>query len=142
MNLSVSLFLCFSALCFFPPAQDAVNRRIGIGGDTGKYAAMDELGAYLDTKPLGTIVYDHWLGWELGYYLGTWSDKRLTYYPDPMALAADARLQPDPAPRYFVAPIDIRVEDWLNALRDAGFEVHLDYQMERQVVYQITRNNK
>jgi hypothetical protein len=24
----------------------------------------------LKTLPSGTVVYDHWLAWELGYYLG------------------------------------------------------------------------
>jgi 4-amino-4-deoxy-L-arabinose transferase-like glycosyltransferase len=140
-NFSVALLLCFSVLCFFPSALDAVNRQISIGGDHGEYAGIGELGAYLDAKPLGTIVYDHWLGWELGYYLGTWSDKRLTYYPDAASLAETARLQPDPAPRYFVAPIDTPVEDWLQALREAGFQVIPDFQTERQIVYRLTRND-
>ncbi|HEX2619898.1 MAG TPA: glycosyltransferase family 39 protein, partial [Phototrophicaceae bacterium] len=58
-----------------------------------------ELTAYLNAKPLGAIIYDHWLGWETGYYLGAWSDKRKVYYPDPMIQAEDALLNPDPAPR-------------------------------------------
>jgi hypothetical protein len=108
-----------------------------IGGDHGENKGIDQLGAYLDSKPLGAIIYDHWLGWELGYYMGTWSDKRRVYYPTPEALAADALLQTDHAPRYFVAPTDESFQPWLDMLRADGFEISLVYDQPHFVVYEL-----
>jgi len=134
---SVSLFLCISALLFFPAAFDAAEGRVDVGGDRGEHDGIDRLGAYLEGKPLGTIIYDHWLGWELGYYLGTWSNKRLTYYPTAGALAADAAAQPDPAPRYLPAPAYTAVQPWLSALAARGFKIFEDYRSTKFVVYRL-----
>lgn len=102
-----------------------------------EYAGIDELAAYLNARPLGAIVYDRWLGWPLGYYLGQWTDKRRVYYPTPEALAAGARAQADPAPRYLVAPIDEALTPWLEALREAGFTTARETQIARFVVYRL-----
>lgn len=120
-----------------PAALDALAGRLPIGGDRGKHQGIDQLAAHLESKPLGTIIYDHWLGWELGYYLGTWSDKRRVYYPTPHALAADAPLNPDRAPRYIIAPIDVMLAPWLDALRAVGFTVRLDYARGQFVAYRV-----
>jgi 4-amino-4-deoxy-L-arabinose transferase-like glycosyltransferase len=136
-KFSVPLLLCFSALCFFPSAIDATQSRLPMGGDRGEHDGIDQLSAYLESKPLGTIIYDHWLGWELGYYLGTWSNKRLTYYPNAHALAADAAAQSDPAPRYFPAPSRAAVELWLSELASVGFQIYEDYRSEGFIVYRL-----
>jgi 4-amino-4-deoxy-L-arabinose transferase-like glycosyltransferase len=130
------LLLCVFAFCLFASWQ-AAEGRTAVGGDRGEHTGIDRLAAYLESKPLGTIIYDHWLGWELGYYLGMWSDKRRVYYPDPDALAADARSQADPAPRYFPAPAGQPISPWLEALREAGFSVSQVYQESGFVVYQL-----
>lgn len=96
------------------------------------------LAHHVNAKPLGAIVYDHWLGWEMGYYLGAWSDKRRVYYPEPQILADDALLNPDPAPRYLIAPIEQDVSAWLEPLRENGFGVALDYRNGRYIVYRVT----
>lgn len=85
------------------------------------YAGIPALAAFLNEREFGAIVYDHWLGWPLGYYLGEWTDKRRVYYPTPAALASDAPLNPEAAPRYFVAPTDRNADPWLEALASAGF---------------------
>jgi 4-amino-4-deoxy-L-arabinose transferase-like glycosyltransferase len=128
-RILVTLLLCGFALCLvlLPAAWDASADRSSVGADRGKHSGIDALADYLNAKTLGAIVYDHWLGWELGYYMGIWTDKRRVYYPTPHALATDARLQADPAPRYFVAPLGQPVTDWLDALRGVGFKVTLDY---------------
>ncbi len=134
-SLPAGLVLCTFALTLF--AVQASEGAFPIGGDHGENAGIDQLGAYLDSKPLGAIIYDHWLGWELGYYMGTWSDKRRVYYPSPQALAADALLQPDHAPRYLAAPVDAAFQPWLDALRLDGFEISLVYDQSRFVVYEL-----
>lgn len=96
-----------------------------------------ELADYLNAKPLGAIIYDRWIGFELGYYLGAWTDKRRTYYPEPEILADDALKNPDPAPRYFVAPKTQSYLPWLAALSGAGFAVSWDYETADYVVYKL-----
>ncbi|NDJ62495.1 MAG: phospholipid carrier-dependent glycosyltransferase [Chloroflexi bacterium] len=100
-------------------------------------AGIDEVAAYLNDQPVGTIIYDRWLGWQLGYYLGPWTDKRRVYHPTPGALVRDAAQQPDPAPRFFPAPADQPVGPWLTALRAAGFTVELDLTLDQFVVYRL-----
>jgi 4-amino-4-deoxy-L-arabinose transferase-like glycosyltransferase len=136
-KFSAPLLFFISAILFSPSAFDATQGRIDVGGDRGQHRGVDQLGAYLDSKPLGAIVYDHWLGWELGYYLGTWSNKRLTYYPNARALTADATIQADPAPRYFPAPARAALDPWLGQLAAAGFKIALEYRTQNFVVYRL-----
>ncbi|MDX1991115.1 MAG: glycosyltransferase family 39 protein [bacterium] len=96
-----------------------------------------ELAAYLNAKPLGTILYDHWLGWQMGYYLGAWTDKRRVYYPDPETQAQDALCNPDPAPRYLIAPDGANVLPWLTAFRDNDFDVQGVYGLRGFRAYKI-----
>lgn len=100
-------------------------------------AGIDALAAFIDAQPLGTIVYDVWLGWELSYYLDAWSDKRRVYHPTPGALLADALAQPDRAPRLFVAPDSRPLAVWLDPLRDHGFTVTLVFESAQYVAYSL-----
>jgi len=109
----------------------------GSGGERGVYTGIDELAAYLNSKPLGAILYDRWLGWELGYYLGEWTDKRKVYYPTTDLLVEGALNQTDPAPRYFPAPINQPITEWLDALRAVGFTITRVYTSTRFVVYEL-----
>lgn len=128
------------ALALLPVALDARAGRLPLGGDQGRHAGIDALADYLNARPLGTIIYDHWLGWELGYYMGAWSDKRRVYYPTPRALADAARRQADPAPRYLPVPAGQPAAPWLDALREAGFTPERVYDDGRFVVYRLTRS--
>lgn len=85
------------------------------------------LGEFINRQGLGTIVYNRWLGWEMGYYLGPWSDKRVVHYPTPEQFAEDAPRNPDTAPRLFIAPSWADVGPWLKAAEDAGFTVRIAY---------------
>jgi hypothetical protein len=109
----------------------------GIGGDRGEQAGIDALAAHLVAKPVATVVYDPWLGWELGYYLGQWHDKRRVYYPTAAALAAGALALEEIGDRYFVAPVDQPHDEWLAALKVAGFGFEVDYERDRFVVYRL-----
>ena len=62
-----------------------------IGGDHGANDGIDQVADYLKTLPSGTVVYDHWLAWELGYYLGD-GFVYLAYFDTPAALADDLRV--------------------------------------------------
>jgi len=119
-------------------ARSASESRAAFSEDGNDYSGMIALAATLNAQPLGTVVYDHWLGWELGYYMGQWTDKRRVYYPTPEALAADALKLADPAPRYFVAPTGQPLDPWLDALRSAGFAVEQIYLQQGLLVYRVT----
>jgi 4-amino-4-deoxy-L-arabinose transferase-like glycosyltransferase len=118
-------------------AYDGARGRMNVGQEGGRYEGIDVLAAYLNDKPLGAIVYDHWLGWELDYYLGFWTDKRRVYYPSPAALVEDALQQPDPAPRYFVTLRDVSARPWLEALSAQGFAPVESYDVGRFIVYRL-----
>lgn len=98
---------------------------------------LTELAAFVNRQPLGTIVYNPWLGWEMGYYLGPWSDKRVVYYPSPAAFAADAPQNPDTADRLLIAPAWAPVADWLDMAR-AAFEVRAAYRSADYAAWWLT----
>lgn len=108
-----------------------------LGGDNGRQTGIEDLARHLNQKPVATVIYDPWLGWELGYYLGVWHDKRRAHYPDAEALAAGALSLDEIGDRFLVAPVDQSHEGWLDALRVAGFGVEVDYERDRFVVYRI-----
>ena len=92
--------------------------------------------AWLNDKPLGTIIYNPLLGWEMGYYKGAWSDKRWVHYPEPEIQAQDALLNPDPAPRYFLIPAE-NPQPWITALQEVEFSVTLVYEQDNLLVYEL-----
>ena len=97
-----------------------------------------ELARHLNDKPVATVLYDPFLGWELGYYLGPWHDKRRVHYPDPGALAQGALALPETGDRYLVTPADRPHQAWLQALTAAGFAIDIDYQRPGYIVYRLT----
>lgn len=110
--------------------------------DTGQHGRRDgdiiALAAYVNSQEMGAIIYDHWLGWETGYYLGAWSDKRRVYYPTPETFREDAPRNPDRAPRYLIAPENVNYIAWLDAARAAGFNVTRTFSTPGFVVYTLT----
>jgi 4-amino-4-deoxy-L-arabinose transferase-like glycosyltransferase len=120
------------------PALDASEGRVGVGGDLGQHDGIDQVADYLNDKPVATVVYDHWLGWELAYYMGPWTDKRRVYYPTPELLVQDAVKLHEIGPRYFPAPVDAPITAWLDALDDAGFAPQPVFTTDRFVVYALT----
>jgi hypothetical protein len=133
--------LQFGALLFVGiialTARDTAITRSTIGSYAPQNAGIDEAARYLNAQALGAIIYDHWVGWELDYYLGQWTDKRRVYYPTARTLADDALRQPDPAPRYFIAPRREAIRPWLDALTMAGFAPTLEWESSNFVVYRL-----
>ncbi len=114
------------ALLMLPFAWQAAAGGYELGGDRGLHHGIDRLAAYLNEKPVATVIYDRWLDWELDYYMGAWTDKRRVYYPTPQELAAGALALDEIGTRYFVVPSRVDYAPWLSALRSAGFAVQLD----------------
>lgn len=119
----------------------AVFTRLPIGGDKGRYAGIDELAAYLNAKPIATVIYDRWLGWQLGYYMGQWTNKRRVYFPTPHALAEGAAALDETGIRYLIAPVWEDVRAWITALRAAGFTVTLETRIAQFAVYALLPPN-
>ncbi len=116
----------------------SLNSDSPIGGDRAAYTGIDRLAHHLNSKPVATVIYDPWLGWQLGYYLGQWHDKRRVHHPTAEALVADALALDEVGDRYLVSPVDQPYDAWLSALRDAGFEVSEDYRRDRFVAFRLT----
>ncbi|MCC6616987.1 MAG: glycosyltransferase family 39 protein [Anaerolineae bacterium] len=135
-ELSFAGLICLAVIA--GTARDAGEGRLNVGADREEHQGIDRVAVYLDARPLGAIIYDHWFGWELDYYLSEWTNKRRVYYPTADALTHDALLQPDPAPRYFVAASDESHSTWIEALENAGFAPKLVYQEARFLVYELT----
>ncbi|MCA9908575.1 MAG: hypothetical protein KC519_08000, partial [Anaerolineae bacterium] len=135
-EISLAGLICLAVIA--SGARDAAEGRLNVGADRGEHQGIDSVASYLDARPVGAIIYDHWFGWELDYYLGEWTNKRRVYYPTADALTRDALLQPDPAPRYFVTASDKPHASWLEALENTGFEPENVYQEGRFLVYELT----
>lgn len=125
------------ALALLPAALSAAAGQGPLDAERARYDGIELLAAHLNSKPVATVIYDRWLGWELGYYMGQWHDKRRVYYPTPELLAAGALALPEQGTRYFPVPADQPVNEWLAALRAAGFAVEVDLRLPRFVVYAL-----
>ena len=104
------------------PAWAAALSQYPVGGDHGAYDGIDKVADYLNGLPEGTVVYQHWLGWEYDYYLfgGPIS---IAYWPTPAWLAGDVQAFGARSPRYVAFPSwesSVRVEQ---ALAEVGFEL-------------------
>lgn len=71
-----------------PFSAAAAESQYPVGGDHGANDGIEQVAAYVKTLPAGAVVYDHWLAWELGYYLGR-GFAYLAYFDTPGALAGD-----------------------------------------------------
>lgn len=125
-------------IIYLASALYTLHMGIPIGGDKSDYHGIDDLAQYLNSKPIATVIYDRWLGWELGYYMGQWTNKRRVYFPTPSTLAEGALALDEIGDRYLVAPINQPVDAWLSALELVGFTIHDDYQTERFMVYRLS----
>lgn len=108
-----------------------------VGGDRTAYEGIDSLAAYLNDELSGALVYDHWLGWQLAYYLGGQPRVTLRYMPQPEALAED--MATCGCRRYLAAPLTPQLAPWLDVLMRAGVSARRLYLVpgERFAVYQL-----
>jgi len=133
-GLSLSLAIVLVLAVFW-----SLGNGLPIGGDRGRHDGIDDLARYLNSKPVATVIYDPWLGWELGYYLGQWNNKRRVHFPTAETLVEGALALDEFGDRYLVALVDRGHEDWIAALEAAGFILTVDYEQNRYIVYRISR---
>jgi 4-amino-4-deoxy-L-arabinose transferase-like glycosyltransferase len=91
------------AVLMFVPASDAAQSALPVGGDHGPHDGLDRVADYLRSYPYGTVVYDHWLGWTLRYYL--WDARTyVAYFASPQSLAEDLHVFGRTSLRFIVVP--------------------------------------
>jgi hypothetical protein len=103
-----------------PSAARAAQSQLPIGGDHGPHDGVDRVADYLRDYPYGTVVYDHWLGWTLRYYL--WDSRiYVAYFAAPQALAEDLHVFGRTSPRFIVFPANETTTRIGRALTAEGF---------------------
>jgi hypothetical protein len=103
-----------------PFSLTAARSQYPIGGDHGANDSIDQVAAYLKMLPSGTVVYDHWLGWELGYYMGD-GFAYLAYFDTPAALADDLRVFAKGDNRYVIFPAREAPDKVTDAIGQVGY---------------------
>ena len=116
----VSLSLLLLIILALPFSLVAAGSGYPIGGDHGGYDGIDQVAGYLRTLPSGAVVYDHWLAWELDYYLGE-GHVYVAYFDTPAALADDLRAFGHNGDRYVVFPANESPDKAIEAIAQAGF---------------------
>ncbi|MFP4323554.1 MAG: glycosyltransferase family 39 protein, partial [Anaerolineales bacterium] len=112
----------------WPVAWEAAQGRAPLATDAGQHQGIDQLAEVMNAQYAGEVFYDHWLGWELGYYLGPEPRAFVLYFetPDDMVAYAQNELQAHGAMRYLVGPrADARF--WAGQARAAGLNVQIVY---------------
>ncbi|MEK7312685.1 MAG: glycosyltransferase family 39 protein [Chloroflexota bacterium] len=123
--------LLLTAFCLLPPALTASRSGFPIGGDHGAYDGIDEIAKTLHTVPAGSVLYDHWLSWELGFYLFD-GPAYIAWMPGPGVLADDLRSFGRLSPRYIVAPSWESFSEMQTAIEEAGFTTEVIQQTHRR----------
>ena len=115
--------LLFAIFLAFPAWNATAHSHYPIGGDHGAYDGIDQVAAFLNSQPEGTVVYQHWLGWEYDYYLFD-GPISLAYWPTPAWLVQDVMVFGARSPRYITFPAwesPTRVEQ---ALAEASYRLN------------------
>ena len=120
LSISPSLMLSVVALAILPFSVAASRSGYPIGGDHGANDGIDRVADYLKTLPAGTVVYDHWLAWQLGYYLGD-GFAYLAYFDTPSALADDLRVFAKDDARYIIFPAREAPAKVIDAIGQVGY---------------------
>ncbi len=101
-HLTRLLVLVIIAIAMLPFSTAAAESQYPIGGDHGANDGIDQVAVFLKSLPSGTVLYDHWLAWELGYYVGE-GFVFVAYFDTPLALQDDLRVFGG-ANRYVIFP--------------------------------------
>jgi 4-amino-4-deoxy-L-arabinose transferase-like glycosyltransferase len=129
-------------LLLLPSAFTAARSGYPIGGDHGAYDGMDDVARFIRTLPEGGVLYDHWLGWQWGFYLFD-APLHVSWFPTPDALAADLTAFGHTSPRYLVVPAWEADAELRAAAARAGFEfvpLHAAFRRDGStsfIVYQL-----
>jgi hypothetical protein len=102
---------------FWPALADSP-----VGGDLGASTGIDLVAGYVADRPDGTVLYHHWQGWHLRYYLFD-ALVYLAFWPNPAWLERDVAAFALRGPRYIAFPAGESLSRVESALKDAGFRL-------------------
>jgi hypothetical protein len=119
-RVSPSLVLFLVALAILPFSVIAARSGYPIGGDHGANDGIEQVAGYLKGLPSGTVVYDHWLAWQLGYYLGD-GFAYVAHFDAPAALADDLRVFAGYDDRYVIFPAREAPDKVIDAIAQVGY---------------------
>jgi 4-amino-4-deoxy-L-arabinose transferase-like glycosyltransferase len=114
-----------------PRAAGAARSQFPIGGDHGAYDGIDGAAAFLRAQPAGTVLYDHWLSWEWGFYLYD-GPVYVSWFPSPSELAVDLQAFGATSPRFLAIPAWEASAEIKAAVADAGFSLDPVYTAYRR----------
>jgi hypothetical protein len=126
------------------PAVGAAGSKYPIGGDHGAYDGIDDMAAYLRTVPAGSVLYDHWLSWEWGFYLYD-GPVYVSWFSTPADLATDLKAFGATSARYLAVPAWEGADEVWAAVAAAGYEATPVYTAYRRdgvttiVLYELRR---
>ena len=134
------------AACLLAAALPALAGRVPVGAGLPAYDGIEQVAAFLESRPEGSVLYHHWLGWSYHFYLFD-GPLYLAYWPTPAWLARDVRAFGEREPRYIVFPAwesSARVEA---ALAEVGYRLEPVFVVEeggkrRFVVYRVGRKRE
>ena len=117
-HLVTPALMAIAALAL-PFSIAAAESQYPIGGDHGANDGIDRVAVFLKSLPAGTVVYDHWLAWELDYYVGE-GFVFLAYFDTPAALQDDLRVFGG-AKRYVIFPGHESPDRVADAIGEVGY---------------------
>jgi 4-amino-4-deoxy-L-arabinose transferase-like glycosyltransferase len=144
LSISPSLILSGIALAILPFSVAASRSGYPIGGDHGANDGIEQVADYLKALPSGTVVYDHWVAWELGYYMGD-GFAYLAYFDTPAALADDLRVFAGHDDRFAIFPARESPAKVIDAVEQVGYTLTPVFATQDRfgqtsfTVYQIVR---
>jgi hypothetical protein len=120
-----------AALSLTPSAVIAARSGYPVGGDHGAYEGIDQIAQKLQSVPPGSVLYDHWLSWELGFYLFD-GPAYVAWMPGPSTLTDDLRAFGKTSNRYIVSPEWESFTEMQSAIEQAGFQTKVLAQTYRR----------
>ncbi len=124
------LVLVVILLLMAPAAVQASSGSLPLGGDHGAMQGIEQVAEFFASYPYGTVLYDHWLGWELRYYL---FDSRVyvSWFGNPDALVENLSVFGADPPRYLIIPTWELATPVIRPVEAAGLTVTMAFEAFR-----------
>ncbi len=146
LSVSPSLLLFLLLILILPFGIAAAESQYPIGGDHGANDGIEQVASFLKSLPSGTVVYDHWLAWELDYYLGD-GFAYVAYFDTPAGLADDLRVFGSHADRYVIFPAREAPDKAIDAIGQVGYTLTPVFETQNRfgetsfTIYQIVKRD-
>jgi hypothetical protein len=96
-------------------------------------AAADFINAYASAEGIRTLI-DHWLGWQLDFYLGAQPNVERLYLFGPGDLNRERLAR---CPCLFAVPAYEPLAPWLERIASAGYNARIVYESDGFTIYRM-----